>query len=265
MSKRIKDIRIALNTCYDYHYNGLRLPKGAVYGTDSKGLFACYDYRVKGKNGFVKGLPLLRVWRLTGGKWHSACEATPTTHRIYDLWEKCEPQVDWGDARHVTLKGRLNIVRRDNFRLYDRNIPRGTIYGQDKDSVFFCMNYKVQGKNGYHQGYPRLEIWRPIVGGRESKNQTRWVKRVEANHTTAAILQLYFKLDLQISWGNQAAEVAKMAVNRPAKDEVPYKTAGRMYEKNASGRRIEIVVNESRTLDEVAAKQKGHGVYTGTL
>lgn len=264
MSKRVRDIQCQINDTYDFKFEGLRLPKGAIYGKDGESPFACYDFRVKGR-GFYKGLPKLRIWRFTGGKWQQCYETTPTTGRIFDLWEKVDPQVEWGDARHCKVRGRLGVVKFYKFKLYERPLPKGAIYGEDKDSIFFCYNYQVQGKNGYYQGYPRLEIWRPIVGGHESNNQTRWVKSVEANSTTAAILQLYFKLDLKVDWGNQAREIAKRAVNRPAKDEVHYKTFGKVYEKNASGRRIEIVVDESRTLDDIAAKQKGRPVYTGTL
>ena len=264
MSKRYDDIELVVNRTYDYRYRGLRLPKGAVYGRDSESAFACYDYRVHGKKGFHRGLPRLAVWRLIGGQWRCQCEVSPVTGRIFDLWEKLDLQADWGDARHTKHRGKLGVVTRHNFSLYERPLPKGAIYGQDTESIFFCLDYKVHGKNGYFQGYPRLEIWRPVVGGRELSNQTRWVKSVEANPTTAAILQLYFKLDLEISWGNQAAKIARNAANRPLPDEVPYKTAGRIYEKNAAGRRIEIVVDATRTLDDVARKQK-NGVYTGTL
>lgn len=263
MSKRTQ-VYLQVNTTYDFKYKGLRLPKGAIYGLDSESALACYDYKVRGKNGFYRGLPRLEVWRLTGGKWRRTCEVSPTTYRIYDLWEKYELNPDWGDARHTKYRGKLGVVTRNNFRLYERPLPKGAIYGQDKDSVFFCYDYRVRGRNGYFQGYPRLEVWRPVVGGQELSNQTRWIKSVEANPTTAAILQLYFKLDLEVSWGNQAAEVARNAVNRPHPEEVPYKTTGRMYEKNASGRRIEIIVDATRTLDDVAKKQR-YGVYTGTL
>ncbi|MGF6375073.1 hypothetical protein M2140_000107 [Clostridiales Family XIII bacterium PM5-7] len=160
---------------------------------------------------------------------------------------------------------RLKIVKAHGFKYHERELPKGAIYGQDEKGVFYCMDYKVKGKNGYYKGRPRLAIYRPVVsdptksGGHA--NWTPWQKCIEASKTSDCILNMYYEHEeeCQVSWGDLAHKIAKKGDLRPAFGEVKYEA--RKYQANHYPKStIEIVVGH-RTLEQIADEQRGKYIY----
>lgn len=130
---------------YGFKYYEFNLPKGAMYGSDNKGIFICMDYRVKGRSGFWHGMPRLCIYRpercdiMRGGesrngvKWRAQVEASPTTARILDVYEKCEHLCDisWGNearklAKKIDLRPERDTVHFEQ-KSFGREYPSSTI------------------------------------------------------------------------------------------------------------------------------------------
>ena len=259
----IKNMKFCTN--FNRTFEGLRLPKGAIYGEDADGFFACYDYRVKGKSGYYRGMPRLALWRKVGAKWACNIEASPTTfgimRKIYE--HEQPPAIDWGAGKFTpSIKNvrKLRVVKAFGFSYYEFALPKGAIYGEDEKGIFLCQNYRVQGK-GYVKGLPCLEVWRPVVGGVERKNTTKWVKSREASSTTWAILDLVERENIKISYKDQLRKIAKKQDLRPNYGSVHYTQLFTPAEKVKGASFCCAEIHTS--LDEIAKEQKGHPVYVG--
>lgn len=266
MSKRntIQWLRFCTN--YNRRFEGIAMPKGAIYGEDDLGFFLCYEYKVQGKSGYYRGMPRLKMWRKVGSKWHSRIEASPTTYGIMDkLFEHDQPpEISWGDGKFTpSIKNvrKLRVVKCYGFSYYEYQLPKGAIYGEDEKGIFICKDYRLQGENGYSKGLPCLKIWRPVTGGVERKNTTKWKCSREASPTAWAIFDLAERENLQLDYNDQLHKLAKRQELKPAYGTVHYTQAFTPAEKvhGASFLAFEI----PSTLEKQAAEQKGHKAFIG--
>lgn len=158
----------------------------------------------------------------------------------------------------------VRIVKQHGFKYYEFNLPKGAMYGYDDNGVFICMDYRVKGRTGFYHGMPRLRIYRPergdIMRGSERRNCIKWAARVEASPTTARILDVFEQCEdlCAISWGNEARKIAKRMDLRPERDTVHFEQHTFMRDYPVT--EIAVVVGR-RTLEEIAAEQKGHAVF----
>ena len=88
MAKGRKVRQLSLVKTSEMTFCDLKLPRGALYGYDEYGPFACKNYRLQGKSGFYKGNPRLKIWRpISEGKtlirWAVSVEANNTTNAIF--------------------------------------------------------------------------------------------------------------------------------------------------------------------------------------
>lgn len=76
----------------------------------------------------------------------------------------------------------LNIITRPEMDLCGRVLPKGVIYGEDSNGVFFCRDYRIirMTKNN-----------RPIMTVYRLNSKGDFYMGEEANETTEAILDLY--------------------------------------------------------------------------
>ena len=106
--RKIRSLHIT--KAFGMSYYGFKLPKGAMYGQDEKGIFICKDYRVKGRGYSADGYPILAILRPQQehpfydaspirNKWVSDLEASATTNAImrmfYSHEDKCV--IDYSD------------------------------------------------------------------------------------------------------------------------------------------------------------------------
>lgn len=266
----IKGHTITLCSNYNRTYEGFTMPKGAVYGHDDKGAFICYDYKVRKwitwytpeRGDF--DMPVLRIWRRKNGAWYSKTEVSYTTSAIIKWFEegKGYPDISWGDDKfQVSTRGiKVKSVKTQNFRYYEFSLPKGAIYGSDEHGVFICRNIMP---HGFHNGLPRMEIWRPVVGGIERSYTTKWRKSIESEHTAYAVWDLIKRENIELDYSDEPHQVAKKQELRASYGTVHYAGLGFEYRKNAHGASF-VAYEHERSLDELAAEQKGHPVFTGT-
>lgn len=252
-------------TNFNVQYHGLRLPKGAIYGEDDRGLWACYAYTVVGKSGYYRGMPRLKMWRKLDNHWTCDVEASPTTFGIMKkLYEHEQPPaIDWGNGKfQVSTKNvrKLRVVKCYGFQYFEYALPKGAVYGEDEKGIFICKNYRLQGRDGYRQGLPCLEIWRPIVGGIERNNTTKWQKMREASPTTWAIFDLAERENLELDYSDQLHKLAKRQDLKPERESVHY---SRLFTPAEKVHGASICFEFPGTLDDKAARQKGRPVITG--
>lgn len=261
---------MTLTANYNKILDGFRMPKGAVYGKDFRGLFICYDYKVrkwvtwhtKERGDF--SMPVLKMWRKVGNKWHCGTEVNYTTAAIIDWWESGDyPTISWGEEKFQVSTKRIKVhsVNQHHFRYYEFPLPRGAIYGSDEKGVFLCKNIQPRG---FYNGLPRIELWRPIVGGVERNNTTKWAKVFEANATSYAVWELIKAKNLELDYSSEPHDIASKQELRPAYDTVHYTGLGFAYRKGPKGDSFEVLENP-RTLDELADLQRGHAVRTGYI
>lgn len=154
----------------------------------------------------------------------------------------------------MTIK--MKIVQRYDFRYYDKPLPKGAIYGQDENGLFACYNWQNLGspKN------PCLKIWRPDPSN-SRKNWIKWGCRREKGETAAKILSYYqnHRSKCLIDYGDQAHEVASKQDLRPDcwGGEVHYKGAKPYIQAKTPSTSLCYVIDETRTLDDIAKEQKG--------
>lgn len=236
---------LEITTTHNVDYIGKIIPKGAMMGEDTRSMFICMDYKVK-KEGYNKGKPVLSLWRYENGLWHPKYEASATTefiiHTFYENEDYCViDKSRWvpdlfkpaRNAEEKMLKS-LRIVKAYGFKYYEKELPKGAMYGEDDKGIFVCTDYRVKGR-GYINGKPCLKIWRPLSTTPfydvELHNTTKWVANIEANTTTEAILSKYMVNEeiCQIDWSNQMHSMAKKQSLRPTKY-MAYKRNFNQYE-----------------------------------
>lgn len=262
---------ITLAANYNKTLDGFTMPKGAVYGKDRKGLFICYDYKALDwatwylGGGVYEDMPTLKMWRKKGSEWRCRPETNATTAAIVEWFEegKGYPEISWGEEKiQLSTKGvRVHSVTRHNFEYYEFKLPKGAIYGSDKKGIFICKNIRPFG---YKNGLPRIELYRPVVGGKERKNTTKWYKSVEANATSYAVWQLIKTQNLQLDYSNEPAELAKRQDLRAEYGTVHYTGLGFAYRKNPAGASY-VAYEKTRSLDELANLQGKGPVFTGVV
>lgn len=273
MSKRNTITELKLCTNYNRTWHGLKIPKGAYYGTDARSHFAIWEYRVCGKTGFYHGMPRLKIWRNISGHWIQAIEASPTTYGIMSKLEEWDdvPEVSWGEGKFTPSQRKVKSCQLTDcadFEYYGRKLPKNAAYGYDQNGVFICTDYRLKGgDNGYRRGLPCLTILRPTTYEKESNYRITWRKSVEANGTTFAIWNLIQTLknqEVEYDLAAEASEIASRNDLRPNKDVTPYMKSylgGSNSPKGASYLAAEIPTG----LDKIAARQKGKPAFVGTL
>lgn len=98
-------IKMKIVQRYDFRYYDKPLPKGAIYGQDENGLFACYNWQNLGspKN------PCLKIWRPDPSnsrknwiKWGCRREKGETAAKILSYYQNHRSKclIDYGDQAH---------------------------------------------------------------------------------------------------------------------------------------------------------------------
>ena len=239
---------------------GKRLPQGAITGMDAQGLFACYDFTVKGKHGYYKGLPRLILWRFKRGSWSSAIEASTTTHAIIDFVSKYDtPRVSWcnGKWQLSTKSVRLYYAKNEK-NYYNLTLPDGSFYGSDKHGVFICTVPKMQR---YKEGTPCVYISRPVPCQDDRNNGISWHTRLENGAAAYAIIEYTMRDDYVDVKENYKASNGLRNVNENL---VPY-SYYKEYRKNDDDYKRNTIacVEFNNTLENIAAYQREYGIELG--
>ncbi|MEY8365766.1 hypothetical protein AALA22_09040 [Anaerovoracaceae bacterium 41-7] len=140
-----------------------------------------------------------------------------------------------------------------------KEMPKGAIYGYDKDGPFMCYNYAYHGDRN---GFPMLKVWRPDYEHTKD-NWVRWKCVAEASLTTQEILTYYQAKEklCMIEWGDMVHELAKRQDLRADIFGGEVSFTGKFTPRQPAAEQgrtvLTFVVNPNRTLDDIAKKQKG--------
>lgn len=252
---------------------GKLIPKGAIYGQDTKGYFVCLDYKILSMK---EDLPVLKIYRFDASyNCRIKTEASSTTDAILDFFMDNEAACTISSRDMYLMKGwnpkghgfrieEIHIVSRDNFRWHDKYMPIGTIYGYDGNDYFSCLiNESMHEIKFAKNGYPIIKIARPRKDGTYC---VRWDYKMEANPVTDAIFRYYLSNKERCKVDNEQCyremrERKKVRSNWNISKEC---NANMFILPNQINPRkkvtIAITVNKNRTLDDIAKSQKGKQV-----
>lgn len=268
MTRNYDGVCLTLVSNYGKMLDGFRMPKGAVYGKDKDGLFICYDYKVRkwvtwrNKYGGEFPMPVLKMWRKVKGKWKAGTEVNYTTDAIIDWFESGDyPEVDWGDEKvHVSTKGVHIYAVTDRYHKFaERILPKGALYGNDKQGIFICLNIKPKGFKG---GLPIMELWRPDRSDKR-QNSGKWKKTTENNATSYAVWEMVKKHNLKISDRQAIKDLTENQELRADYGTVHYSNGGG-WSSRPTATTI-CAYSAPRSLDELAEIQRNRPVFLGSL
>lgn len=242
--------------------NGKKFPKGSMVGEDTRGTFACTDYRCKGYS--KNNRPVLALWRYYKDKWHLNNEANITTEEILVEYYMHEDlcQIDIGgytedlqnnDCRRIR---KLHITKAFGMSYYGFKLPKGAMYGQDEKGIFICKDYRVKGAGYSADGYPILAIIRPqqehpFYDATPIRN--KWTSKLEANATTNAIMRMFYshEEECKIDYSDQIKQIAKKINHKPERDEVHYTgNPGGVWSRTTDDRKSLVYVIGNRPLEK---------------
>lgn len=132
-----KQVKVKISPYAGFEYYGRKLPKGALYGSDEKGIFVCLDFHIKGME---KGLPKLKISRPVTHEtelknrieWRNSIEASGTSYKCCEIVENLRLEMAYDlDAEAAEIAGKRDLrPNKDvtpyacNF-LYSSTSPKG--------------------------------------------------------------------------------------------------------------------------------------------
>lgn len=253
------------------NFCGRMLEVGTIYGWDARSEFYCNNYRVLDVT-VRDNYPILEMHRYNAhtDRFTFSEEGNRTTEKICDFYAEHEeacaiPDTPIARGWNPMLKGKridMKINPSTDTVFHDRRLPAGVIFGHDGKSAFFVKSFNnVKFRNGY----PILWVYRAYDDdGRRVKNQSKWAKEPvrECSPISQAIYKMYMaNRDIcVVKYWDSAYEMAAHQELRQGWEEplqsLGYRMKNRMNPVKST--RIEIVVNEARTLEDMSRKQGGN-------
>lgn len=114
-SPATKQVKIKVSPYADFEYYGRKLPKGALYGSDEKGVFICLDFRIKGMK---QGLPQLKMSRpvtyenelKNRVQWQNCIESSGTTYKCCEIVENLQLEIAYDlDAEAAEIASKRDL------------------------------------------------------------------------------------------------------------------------------------------------------------
>lgn len=81
----------------------------------------------------------------------------------------------------------MEVCRENGTLFFDEQLPKGAVYGIDKNGAFYCLNFKIKAMT--KKGRPVLEIFRYYPA------RKKWLMGDEGNETTDIICDFYLAHD----------------------------------------------------------------------
>lgn len=265
MKNRILEIGIASK---QMTFEGIILPKGAIYGEDIYSPFFCVNYKMRGMAS--NGRPEMQIFRIRQGKFYPNWEANAVSDAVLDLYfeREAECQIEdkvmgalWQKTAGQGKKlHKLNHVKAWGFKYFDYSLPKGAVYGADDRGIFICKDFSLKGHTGYKNGKPCLKIIRPVFDcprRKERRNQTAWNASLEGNDTTDAIMRYVKAHNCVIDYGDPAHGIAKaQGLPRKTWNTTPYMgVRGGVNRPATNCVKIVIETGRRRTLETMAETQ----------